>query len=152
MGVDIYEAFEVHHIDGDKQNNHPDNLKVLSKEDHQAIHDRQKEKQNNIDNDVREYISQRIKRVQTNKNLGKIQPSEQSNTLDERPITQTANSRLRMLRENLNSRNNHMFEGDIFDDDFNDDVCMRCGGTGYLPEYNHVEGGVCFSCGGSGRL
>lgn len=29
--------------------------------------------------------------------------------------------------------------------------CPKCGGTGYLSYYNHVEGGVCFLCGGDGR-
>ena len=29
--------------------------------------------------------------------------------------------------------------------------CYACRGTGYRPEYAHVEGGVCFECGGSGR-
>lgn len=29
--------------------------------------------------------------------------------------------------------------------------CPKCGGTGYLSYYNHVEGGVCFLCGGTGR-
>lgn len=29
--------------------------------------------------------------------------------------------------------------------------CFACRGTGYRPEYTHVEGGVCFECGGSGR-
>jgi len=29
--------------------------------------------------------------------------------------------------------------------------CSRCGGSGKLREYSHVEGGVCFKCGGSGR-
>lgn len=28
--------------------------------------------------------------------------------------------------------------------------CPRCGGTGYMPQYNHVEGGVCFRCRGTG--
>ncbi len=28
--------------------------------------------------------------------------------------------------------------------------CSRCGGTGFLPEYRHVEGGVCFRCEGAG--
>lgn len=28
--------------------------------------------------------------------------------------------------------------------------CPRCGGTGHLPEYSHVAGGVCFRCNGSG--
>jgi hypothetical protein len=25
-------------------------------------------------------------------------------------------------------------------------VCARCGGSGYLREYSHIEGGRCFSC------
>lgn len=28
--------------------------------------------------------------------------------------------------------------------------CNRCGGTGYLREFRHVQGGVCFKCGGRG--
>lgn len=33
---------------------------------------------------------------------------------------------------------------------FADCTCNRCGGTGYLDCYSHVDGGVCFECGGSG--
>lgn len=29
--------------------------------------------------------------------------------------------------------------------------CGKCGGTGNLPSYRHVAGGVCFRCGGNGR-
>ncbi len=29
-------------------------------------------------------------------------------------------------------------------------ACIRCGGSGVLAEYIHVEGGTCFRCGGSG--
>lgn len=29
-------------------------------------------------------------------------------------------------------------------------TCGRCGGTGIIPYYGHVDGGVCFECGGSG--
>lgn len=29
--------------------------------------------------------------------------------------------------------------------------CERCGGSGKLREYSHVESGVCFKCGGTGR-
>lgn len=32
-----------------------------------------------------------------------------------------------------------------------DHRCPKCGGKGYLPGYEHVEGGVCFLCGGNGR-
>lgn len=33
---------------------------------------------------------------------------------------------------------------------FEDTCCPKCGGSGYIYEYAHVEGGVCFQCGGSG--
>lgn len=29
--------------------------------------------------------------------------------------------------------------------------CGKCGGTGNIPSYRHVEGGVCFQCNGNGR-
>lgn len=32
------------------------------------------------------------------------------------------------------------------------DACRRCGGTGYLPGYRHVAGGICFECGGGKYL
>ena len=31
-------------------------------------------------------------------------------------------------------------------------TCYRCSGSGYLPQYNHVQNGVCFKCGGEGVL
>ena len=30
--------------------------------------------------------------------------------------------------------------------------CPKCGGTGYIPQYNHVEDGICFDCSGSGWI
>lgn len=30
--------------------------------------------------------------------------------------------------------------------------CYKCSGTGYLPQYNHVQGGICFNCGGKGAV
>jgi len=29
-------------------------------------------------------------------------------------------------------------------------ICDRCDGSGYLPQYSHVEGGICFKCQGEG--
>lgn len=29
------------------------------------------------------------------------------------------------------------------------DNCPRCNGSGYLPEYSHVQGGICFRCRGN---
>lgn len=34
---------------------------------------------------------------------------------------------------------------------YTDYNCPKCGGTGYINYYSHVDGGVCFLCGGSGR-
>lgn len=31
-------------------------------------------------------------------------------------------------------------------------VCDRCGGSGYLPQYSHVEDGICFKCNGEGVI
>lgn len=30
------------------------------------------------------------------------------------------------------------------------ETCNRCGGSGYIPEFNHIEDGICFACLGSG--
>lgn len=30
--------------------------------------------------------------------------------------------------------------------------CDRCGGSGYLPQYNHVQKGICFKCMGEGTV
>ena len=30
--------------------------------------------------------------------------------------------------------------------------CMRCDGSGYLPQFNYYLDGVCFSCGGDGVI
>lgn len=29
--------------------------------------------------------------------------------------------------------------------------CARCGGSGKIKKFKHVEGGVCFDCNGTGR-
>lgn len=30
--------------------------------------------------------------------------------------------------------------------------CDKCSGSGYLPQYHHVQGGICFKCGGEGAV
>lgn len=34
----------------------------------------------------------------------------------------------------------------------NAETCDRCGGSGYLPQYEHVENGICFKCWGEGVI
>ena len=141
MGAEIYDGFEVHHIDGDKQNNHPDNLKVLSKEEHQALHEDQRDSKSNTEQDIRSYISDRIKHLHSGRKIVAGNASDQNYNVDSS----------KELASILSIMRRHSFLSEFREMETFDDVCMRCGGTGYLPEYNHVEGGVCFACGGSGR-
>ena len=30
-------------------------------------------------------------------------------------------------------------------------ICSKCNGSGYLPEYHHVQSGICFKCRGNGN-
>lgn len=30
--------------------------------------------------------------------------------------------------------------------------CSRCGGSGYFPQYSHIEGGICFKCRGKKQV
>lgn len=31
-------------------------------------------------------------------------------------------------------------------------TCPRCGGTGYIPVFRHINDGICFLCGGTGKV
>ena len=48
----------------------------------------------------------------------------------------------RMILTRVDRNNTHYYT---------DTRCPKCGGKGYLPGYEHVEGGICFLCGGTGR-
>jgi len=144
VGADIIEGFEVHHIDGDKKNNHPDNLKVLSKEQHQALHRQHKEAGATPRQEVKDYISNRIKHIQSSDS----QRRKNNQTADSYSEDDIAQLRSRIKKSRINSllselRNDHYGSGQF------EGICTRCGGTGYLSEYSHVEAGVCFACGGS---
>jgi|GEM_PF-3064023 len=146
MGSDIFEGFEVHHIDGDRQNNHPDNLKVLSKEEHQAIHQQKDENEPEKKKEIKDYISSRIKHIQSSGRQA-TQNNKKTDSYTEEDIAE--------LRSRLNKARMYSLLSELRNDRFSsipyERICTRCGGSGYLPEYNHVEGGVCFACGGSGR-
>jgi len=31
-------------------------------------------------------------------------------------------------------------------------ICSRCGGSGYIHKWRHIEGGICFKCRGNGYM
>ena len=39
---------------------------------------------------------------------------------------------------------------DSSSDDVDDNICPKCGGTGYIPQYSNVDNGRCWECGGTG--
>lgn len=146
MGSDIYEGHEVHHIDGDKQNNHPSNLKVLSKENHRELHRQQRKEEEGIrkpnDKTVKALISKSLHRYKEHHAALKSR-SKLNEILSIQRLHKTVS---RMRWQGSTSQDTYTLQGLS-----RLGPCTRCGGTGYLSEYSHVEGGVCFSCGGTGR-
>jgi len=132
-GIPIPWGHEVHHKNRDKLDNDPENLEVLSEEDHKKIH--------------KSDYSDRINRI--NKKLSDIKKkvsqsegSQKSNTIHSQLERIISSERMRV--DNL--FNKFQLSG------LDEISCSRCGGSGHLPQYNHVSGGVCFLCGGSGAI
>lgn len=128
---------EVHHIDGNKRNNHPSNLSVLPKWQHQAIH--------KLQNEGAEFHSRDLDRA-----LDKL--DKMVAELRRRLDTDKSNSASNTVEpEDLFTDAADMFNDEIYDgEDYDKVPCSRCGGSGYLRQYDHVEDGICFQCDGSG--
>ena len=127
VGSSILKGHEVHHKNRDKLDNHPDNLEVLSKEEHQAIH--RNERLQRV-----ERITNKLSNIKNKIGISDIQAHNSSN-IDR--IIHSENARINTLFNSFKSLGSSRGS------------CPRCGGTGYLPHFSHVAGGVCFLCGGN---
>lgn len=153
---------EVHHIDHNKFNNSPQNLVVLKKIDHIELHRRDwvsKIECRTVAN-VKSLLPAHIKLDDDAIQRAGVSTQMRINPpfCAAGPVTSGFLSDPELLRghyrlhrkltilrrlEGLLSR-----EGKNPRPTLNYGGCPRCGGSGYLPEYSHVEGGVCFLCGG----
>ena len=127
VGGNIPRGHEVHHKNRDKLDNHPDNLQVLSKEEHRAIH--RNERIQRVDR-----ITAKLSDIKYKSGIS-INSSPRNFDIDR--IITSERSRINALFNSFQSLGTSRGS------------CPRCGGTGYLPHFSHVSGGVCFLCGGN---
>ena len=128
-GEKIPRGYEVHHINREKLDNSPENLEILTKEDHRELH--RKERSRRVKN-----INQKLKNINKTKDLNLA--NQQVNSMD------SLNQLLNIKRSTFN-----FTENEFAKPRYHSNQCSRCSGTGYLPHFSHVAGGICFSCNGS---
>lgn len=142
----IPRGHEVHHVDRNKLNNSPSNLQVLPRDAHRALHRiKMPAKTPRQPRIPRQGVNSRFARAKKAKPISRdeVCPVEfPPRTTTTTSVTlDSALSRLLVRFAN----NRHPFSPVAATGG-----CPRCGGTGYLPAFSHVSGGVCFRCGGSG--
>ncbi len=141
-GKPIPPDHEVHHINRKKLDNDPDNLKVLTKEEHRDIHR----------NERKDKVKKISKKLTTKKQPTKSSLDEISKNFDNtfKNINDILNN-MEKIKKAETKRINDLFA--IFRSSGNNrGSCPRCGGSGHLQQYNYYCGGVCFLCGGSGNV
>ena len=137
-GKPIPSGHEVHHINREKLDNEPDNLEVLTKEEHRETH--KNERKNKIDR-----INNKLKpQKQRNKSSRKKSKNVEKNM-------DCIIKNLEKIKRSETNRINQLFSA-FQSMGIERGGCPRCGGSGNLPQFSHVAGGVCFLCGGDGDV
>jgi len=137
-GQRIPPGHEVHHKNRDKLDNDPDNLEVLTKEEHRDIH--RNERSDKID---------RINKKLKPRKLENKSPIKKSKNVEKNVDNILKN--IEKIKQAETNRINQLFTA-FQSMGVERGGCPRCGGSGYLPQFSHVAGGVCFLCGGGGDV
>ncbi len=169
LGGPVPEGFEVHHINGDKLDNSPDNLAVLPREIHREIHKEAREAAARGEDYTQALVDAYRARTSfdisashtdgnsVNDNCEAVEspgvsPSETRLTdaaAIVRALVQAGVLQSRRAQSGSTPRAAASFGVHPIG---SWGSCPRCGGTGYLPEFSHVAGGTCFLCGGGSML
>jgi len=136
---------EVHHIDSSKQNNRPENLQVLTREEHRARHHADGER---APNDQPSGTCETSESIEAK--LAKIEELIQTIQARSKPVTAPASRANKSASAFYTQLGRIEVQRILAQASMSRGGCPRCGGSGYLPEFSHVAGGVCFCCGGSG--
>lgn len=154
FGGPIPEGCEIHHINGNKLDNRPENLAVLRRDEHRLIHDNARAAVEAGRLFVSALIEEYKKIVAPAAPMPRpasSPPRSSAPAVASKPATPvitpaapsspspatigralTLEQLLQALRQNSS-------------------VCPKCHGLGYFPQYRHVANGTCFWCFGTGR-
>ena len=140
----IPKGHEVHHVDGNKLNNRSENLRVLPRAIHQALH--KVDRRSLIRSQPKITRSLRDHRVNSTTSVQLITRADVDLNKIAAPRRSPVEVELATLLGDFLFRSNRFNVRHSLGS--SDCGCPRCGGSGYLPQYSHVAGGICFQCGG----
>ncbi len=154
FGGPIPDGCEIHHINGNKLDNRPENLAVLRSDEHRLIHDNAR-----VAVDAgRLFVSALIEEYK--KIVAPAAPLPMPATAPARSSAPAATSKpvAPVITPTAPSGIRPTASGRALTLDQlllalrqNSSACPNCNGLGYLPQYRHVANGTCFWCFGTGR-